>query len=158
MVQITDLQAQHAALQEQEEKLTLASQLLQAKVESFRTRKETIKATYSAAEAQTKINEAASGISTELGDVGLAIQRAEDKTAQMQARAGALDELMSSGALEDQTGGSKDDLTLELERLASASEVDSKLAELKAQVGTASTPEIEANPSAPSSDGGPSSS
>src|SRR3954451_12345443 len=91
--QLTDLQAQHAQLQGEEEKLTLASQRLQAKVESFRTRQETIKATYTAAEAQTRINEAFSGISEEMGDVGMAVQRAEDKTAQMQARAGAIDEL-----------------------------------------------------------------
>ena len=69
-------------------------------MDAFRTRKETIKATYTAAEAQTRINEAFSGISEEMGDVGMAIQRAEDKTAQMQARAGAIDELMASGALE----------------------------------------------------------
>ena len=41
------------------------------------------------------------GISEEMGDVGLAIERAEDKTAQMQARSGAIDELIASGALED---------------------------------------------------------
>ena len=73
-------------------------------MDAFRTKKETIKATYSAAEAQTRINEAFSGISEEMGDVGLAIQRAEDKTAQMQARAGAIDELMASGALDDAVG------------------------------------------------------
>jgi len=95
--QINDLKAQHAQLQAEEEKLTLAQQRLQAKVESFRTRKETIKATYTAAEAQTRINEAFSGLGDELGDVGQAIQRAEDETAQMQARAGAIDELIASG-------------------------------------------------------------
>ena len=99
--QIGDLKVQHAQLQGEEEKLTLASQRLQAKVESFRTKKETIKATYTAAEAQTRINEAFSGISEEMGDVGMAVQRAEDKTAQMQARAGAIDELIASGALDD---------------------------------------------------------
>src|SRR3954454_19224309 len=88
-------------LQAEEEKLALASQRLQAKVEAFRTRKETIKATYTAAEAQTRINEASSGISEEMGDVGMAIQRAEDKTQQMQARAGAIDELIATGALDD---------------------------------------------------------
>ncbi|MBV9832490.1 MAG: PspA/IM30 family protein, partial [Marmoricola sp.] len=59
--QLGELQTQHAQLQAEEEKLTLASQRLQAKVEAFRTRKETIKATYTAAEAQTRINEAMSG-------------------------------------------------------------------------------------------------
>jgi phage shock protein A len=132
--QLTDLQAQHAQLQGEEEKLTRASQRLQAKVDAFRTRKETIKATYSAAEAQTRINEAFSGISEEMGDVGLAIQRAEDKTAQMQARAGAIDELLASGALDDPTGMAKDDITLELEQLASTSDVENELVRMKAAI------------------------
>ena len=130
--QINDLKAQHAQLQAEEEKLTLAQQRLQAKVESFRTRKETIKATYTAAEAQTRINEAFSGLGDELGDVGQAIQRAEDKTAQMQARAGAIDELIASGALEDVTGGGGDDIARELEAMSSQADVEAELAALKA--------------------------
>ncbi len=90
-------------MQAQEEKLTLAAQRLQAKVDSFRTRKETIRANYTAAEAQTRITEAVTGIGEEMGDVGLAMQRAQDKTEQMQARAGALDELIASGALQEAT-------------------------------------------------------
>ncbi len=135
--QMTDLQAQHANLQAEEEKLVLASQRLQAKVDSFRTRKETIKATYTAAEAQTKINEAFSGVSEEMSDVGLAIQRAEDKTAQMQARAGAIDELISSGALDDASGLAKDDITAELERMSSQSDVELELAKMKQELGGA---------------------
>ena len=140
--QIADLQGQLAQLQQQEEKLTVAAQQLQTKVESFRTRKETIKATYSAAEATTKINEAFAGISGELGDVGMAVQRAEDKTAEMQARAGAIDELMATGALEDPMG--KDSITAELEQMASQAEVESTLAAMKNELGSAeSKPEIE---------------
>ncbi|GAB3698171.1 hypothetical protein GCM10028815_02510 [Mariniluteicoccus flavus] len=134
--QLGDLQTQHAQLQGEEEKLVKASQRLQAKVDSFRTRKETIKATYSAAEAQTRINEAFSGIGEEMGDVGLAIQRAEDKTAQMQARAGAMDELLASGVLEDSTGGGQDDIARELEALSSGSDVENELARMKAQIGS----------------------
>lgn len=134
--QIADLQGQLAQLQDQEDKLVAASQQLQAKVEAFRTRKETIKATYSAAEAQTKINEAFAGISDELGDVGLAVQRAEDKTAQMQARAGAIDELVASGALEDVSSSGKDNLTLELERMANQSQVDSELEAMRLELGS----------------------
>ncbi len=130
--QITDLKAQHAQLQGEEEKLTLAQKRLQAKVESFRTRKETIKATYTAAEAQTKINEAMSGIGEEMGDVGMAIQRAEDKTAQMQARAGAIDELIASGALDDVSAiGSGDDIARELDSMSSQADVEAELAALK---------------------------
>ncbi len=136
--QITDLQTQHAQLQAEEEKLTLASQRLQAKVEAFRTRKETVKATYTAAEAQTRINEAFSGISEEMGDVGMAIQRAEDKTQQMQARAGAIDELIASGALDDASSlGQGDDIARELEAMSSQSDVESELQALKAASGQA---------------------
>lgn len=144
--QVADLTEQLAQLQDQEEKLIQASQQLQARVDAFRTRKETIKATYTAAEAQTKVSEAVTGISDELGDVGLAVQRAEDKTAQMQARAGAIDELVASGALDDVSGTSKDSLTLELERMASSSQVDDDLAALRAEIGSGSEkPAIESD-------------
>lgn len=134
--QLADLQTQHSYLQAEEDKLTTASQRLQAKVEAFRTKKETLKATYTAAEAQTRINEAFTGISEEMGDVGMAVERAENKTAQMQARAGAVDELIASGALNDPISGGKDDITAELERMAAGSNVEGELAKMKAQLGT----------------------
>ncbi len=131
--QIGDMQTQFAQLQGEEEKLTLAQRRLQAKVEAFRTKKETIKATYTAAEAQTRINEALSGVGEEMGDVGMAVQRAEDKTAQMQARAGAIDELIASGALDDVTSSSpSDDISRELDAMSSGSDVEAELARLKA--------------------------
>ncbi|CAB4864133.1 unannotated protein [freshwater metagenome] len=139
--QLADLQAQLATLQAQEEKLTASAQQLQTKVEAFRTKKETLKATYSAAEAQTKINEAYAGISSELGDVGLAVSRAEDKTAQMQARASAIDELVSSGALEDVSGLGKDSITAELEAMASEQDVNAQLAKMKLELGSGGSPE-----------------
>jgi phage shock protein A len=142
--QIADLRTQLDQLQGEEEKLTLAQQRLQAKVEAFRTRKETIKATYTAAEAQTRINEAMSGIGDELGDVGAAIQRAEDKTAQMQARAGAIDELIASGALEDVSAiGGGDDIARELDALSSKADVEAELAALKAGSAPAEPQAIE---------------
>jgi phage shock protein A len=133
--QLDGLEQQRAALQAEEDKLTIALQRLQAKVEAFRTRKETIKATYTAAEAQTKIGEAVSGISEEMGDVGLAIQRAEDKTASMQARAGAVDELLASGALDDVTALPGGDIQAQLDALSAGSSVDAELAKMKAELG-----------------------
>ncbi|MDN5563246.1 MAG: PspA/IM30 family protein [Luteococcus sp.] len=150
--QLGDLQAQHAQLQGEEEKLVRASTRLQAKVDAFRTRKETIKATYSAAEAQTRINEAFSGISEEMGDVGLAVQRAEDKTQEMQARAGAIDELLASGTLDDPSGTYKDDITRELDQLASTSQVEDELAALRAKVSGEIAPATK--PAAPAIEGG----
>jgi phage shock protein A len=113
-------------------------------VDAFRTRKETIKATYTAAEAQTRINEAFSGISEEMGDVGMAIQRAEDKTAQMQARAGAIDELMASGALDDAVGGSRrDDIQSELDMMSASSDVESELSRLKGEITSGAPKQLE---------------
>ena len=149
--QLNDLQGQYANLQEQEEKLTLASQRLQSKVDAFRTRKETIKATYTAAEAQTRINEAFSGISEEMGDIGLAIQRAEDKTAQMQARAGAIDELLASGALEDHVGGQQDAIQAELDKLGADHSIEAELAQMKGEIAAGSTPQLEASANGDSS-------
>src|SRR6266571_4879812 len=116
--QLADLQTQYTSLQSEEEKLTGASQRLQAKVDAFRTRKETIKATYTAAEAQTRINEAFTGIS-------------EEMTEQMKARAGAIDELMASGALDDMVSGPRDDIQAELDRMGASHSVDAELAKLK---------------------------
>lgn len=133
--QFNDLQAQYASLQGEEEKLTAASQRLQAKVDAFRVKKETIKATYTAAEATTRINEVFTGISEEMSDVGLAIQRAEDKTEQMKARAGAIDELMASGALSDALGGTPhDDIQAELDRMGGGQGVDAELERMKAEL------------------------
>ena len=142
--QIDDLKVQYESLQAEEEKLTGAAQRLQAKVDAFRTRKETIKATYTAAEAQTRISEAFTGISEEMGDVGLAIQRAEDKTEQMKARAGAIDELMASGALDDVvSGGSRDDIQAELDRIGASNSVDRELEQMKAALASSSPRQIE---------------
>ncbi|MGW3041994.1 PspA/IM30 family protein [Kitasatospora sp. NPDC001159] len=139
-----DLQAQETSLRAEEEKLTLASQRLQAKVDEFRMRKETIKATYTAAEAQTHISEAVTGISEEMGDVGMAIQRAQDKTEQLQARAGALDELMASGALEDATSPvARDDLQAELDAIMAGGDVEAELAAMKAELPGSAKPSVE---------------
>lgn len=139
--QITDLEGQQATLMDQEEKLTLAAQRLQGKVEAFRTRKETIKAGYTAAEAQTRIGEAVSGIGEEMGDVGMAMQRAQDKTEQMQARAGALDELIASGALEDATlPAGRDDIQAELDSIGAGSDVEAELARMKTQLPGSEAP------------------
>jgi phage shock protein A len=63
---------------------------LSTKVEEFRSIIEFIKARYSAAEAQVRIKEAV-GISAEMTDVGIALDRAEDKRAKMKAKFQALD-------------------------------------------------------------------
>ncbi len=137
--QLQDLDTQVQGLQQQQEKLVASEKQLSARIEQFRSQKEVIKAQYSAAEAQVRIGEAATGIGREMEDTGLAIQRAKDKTEQMQARAGAIEELVESGSLDDLTSD-KTQLDRELEQLSSKSEVDADLARLKAEVGSGSGP------------------
>jgi phage shock protein A len=132
--QLQGLDGQVAQLEAQQEKLVASEKQLSAKIESFRSEKEVIKAQYSAAEASVRIGEAATGIGEQMADTGLAIQRARDKTAEMQARSSAMDELIESGTLEDFTSD-KTQLDRELEALTSQSQVDADLAKLKAEVG-----------------------
>lgn len=134
--QLDQLKAQHEQLVQQEDKLVATSQTLEARVATFRTQKETLKASYTAAQAQTKIGEAVSGISESMSDTGLAMQRAQDKIEQMQARAGAVDELIASGALNDITGSS-DPLQAELDKTTRESQVELELAQLKGQLSPA---------------------
>lgn len=135
--QLEALDTQIAELEKEQTKLTQAESRLAAKVESFRTRKETIKAQYSAAEAQVKISEAVTGLSEEMGDIGLAVDRAEQKTETMRARAGALDELLESGTLDDftTTGRGSDSLDRELSKVSTEASVESELAALRSEMG-----------------------
>jgi phage shock protein A len=134
--QIDGLEPQHQQLTEQEQKLEQTLSALQDRVNKFRTQKETLKAQYTAAQAMTSVNESVAGISSTLGDSGAELQRAQDKISTMQARAGALDELLQSGVLED-VGGDTDDIQKELDDAGQAAEVDKELAALKAQIGSA---------------------
>lgn len=137
--QIDEMEPQHQQLTEEEQKMEQTLAALQDRVNKFRTQKETLKAQYTAAAAESSVNESVAGISTTLGDSGAALQRAQDKIATMQSRAGALDELLQSGVLED-VGGDTDDIQKELDEAGSAADVDSELAALKAQVGPGSSP------------------
>jgi phage shock protein A len=137
--QLEGLKTQHDQLVAQQERLEATTQQLQARVEAFRTQKETLKASYTAAEAQTKIGEAVSGISESMSDTGLAMQRAQDKIDQMQARAGAVDELLASGTLTD-LSGSTDPIQSELDKGAASSQVERQLAQLKAELSPTPVP------------------
>ncbi|HEX8855370.1 MAG TPA: PspA/IM30 family protein [Thermoleophilaceae bacterium] len=129
--QVKDLEAQQQSLTDNEAKL-------RSKIEAFRTKKEVIKAQYSAAEAQVRISEAATGVGEQMADLGLAIQRAEDKTENMRARAQAVDELEKAGTFEDltQLGPGQDDIDRQLSQLGQESQVDDELAKMKAELGS----------------------
>ncbi len=127
--QINDIQIQQEKLKETERRLS-------AKVEEFKTRKEVIKAQYSSAEAQVRIKESVTGISEEMSDVGVSLNRAEEKTQKMQAKAQALDEMIDSGVLTDYTTSSENlggDIEAELDKVTMKSSVDEELEKLKAE-------------------------
>src|SRR3954466_5237010 len=133
--QLQSIMEQGQQLEAQQQKLIEGERALQTKVESFRTQKEVMKAQYSAAEAQVRIGEAATGIGDQMADTRAPIQRAREKTQEMQARADAIDELTASGALEDFTSD-QTPLDRELAQMASQSQVDQELDQLKKEVGT----------------------
>ena len=151
------LDQQVAELADQQERLVDSERKLRLKVEAFRTRKETIKAQYSAAEAQVRISEAATGVGKEMADVGLAMQRAIDKTENMRARAAAVSELEAAGTFEDLTalGSGGDDIDRQLARLSSSSAVDDELAKLRAELSPPSNrPGLERPPTGDDAGGG----
>ncbi|MBA3839181.1 MAG: PspA/IM30 family protein [Thermoleophilaceae bacterium] len=135
--ELQSLDTQVNELEAQQEQLTQAEQKLRGKIEAFRTKKEVIKAQYSAAEAQVRIGEAASGVGEEMADLGLALQRAEEKTENMRARASAVEELEAAGTFDDltQLGGGGDDIDRELAQLSGGAQVDDELARMKAELG-----------------------
>ena len=140
--ELNSLDQQVAELEQQQRQLTDGENKLQAKVEAFRTQKEVVKAQYSAADAQVQISEAATGVGEQMADVGLAVQRAMDKTENMRARADAVGELEQAGTFDDPTalGAGGDDLDHQLAQLTSSSEVDSELAKMKAELNPAAEP------------------
>ena len=137
--QLQGLDTQVKQLGDQQEKLVAAQQQLEGRVESFRSQKEVLKAQYSAAEAQVRIGEAATGIGSHMADTGMAIQRAREKTEQLQARAGAIEELTAAGTLEE-LGDSRDHIDRELAQMSAQSQVDDELAKLKAEIGPGEAP------------------
>jgi len=137
--QLETIMQQGQQLEAQQQKLVEGEKTLAAKIEAFRSQKEVIKAQYSAAEAQVRIGEAATGIGEQMADVGLAVQRAKDKTEQMQARASAIDELTAAGSLQDLTS-SGDDIDRQLAEISQGSQVDDELAKMKAELGKGEDP------------------
>src|SRR3954462_12608391 len=138
--ELQSLDQQVSELETQQQQLTDKEKQMRARIDAFRSKKEVIKAQYSAAEAQVRISEAASGVGEEMADVGLAMQRAVDKTENMKARAGAVEELEAAGTFEDltQLGEGKDDIDRQLEQFTSDSQVDDGLAKMKAELGAGS--------------------
>jgi phage shock protein A len=142
--QVQALAGQVEGLQQQEDKLLDGQSRLSAKIEAFHSQKEAMKAQYTAAQASVRINEFATGLSEEWGDVQLQMERAQNKIEGMQARATALDELVGDAALPELGPGATDEIGAELARIGAASDVEAQLQAMKnALPGPGGLPQIE---------------
>ncbi len=128
--QIIELRSQLEEVSSEEQKLRVAERRFASAVEAFRARRDLLSARYTAAEAQYEAQRSLAGLSGELTDLGAGIHRAEEKIERMQARATAIDQLLSSGALENLSG---DHIEEELRRHSDQQEISERLEELKKQ-------------------------
>ena len=128
------LDQQIAGLEQEEKVLTGGQQRLAAKMEALRSRQEATSARYAASEAQLLIGEALSGLFGELGDLSLSLERAEQKTEEMQSRAAAIDELVESGTLDDLSRPTSDAVQRELDKLGAAQLIEKKLEAMKREL------------------------
>ncbi len=128
--QLADLRRQLEEVSSEEQKLRLAERRFASAVEAFRARRDLLSARYTAAEAQYEAQRSLAGLSGELTDLGEGIHRAEEKIERMQARATAIDQLLSDGALENLSG---DQIEEELRRHTDQQAIAERLEELKKQ-------------------------
>jgi phage shock protein A len=98
--ELKQLEGQMHDIEQEEHRLRLTEQRLSGQIEAFYTRLDLIAARYSAAEAQVEINEALTGVSEELAELGLAMEQAERKSEYMQARAAAIERLVEDNIFE----------------------------------------------------------
>jgi phage shock protein A len=135
--QLSAYEQQLAQLREQEQRLVTMEHNLAAKVEAFRTQKEMVKAQYGAAQAQVKINESLTGLSKDMSEMSLAMQRAQERVLNMQSRANAMDALIESGTIGDEMllgPGSNDPLERELQQMSSQQNIEAQLEAMKQQL------------------------
>ena len=125
-----DLQAQRDDLLAEERKLELSADRIRQDVESFRVRKDTLSARHTAASARAEISSATSGINSTVSEVGQAMEAADRRTREMEARADAVDELVAEGVVG--TAGESADAALarQFDAVLDGTEVDRQLEQI----------------------------
>ncbi len=134
------LEDQIGQLDREHQTLSLVEHRLATQIETFFTRQEMLEARYSSTEAHVRIKEALSGVSEELEGLDIALERAEEKTENMQARVSAIDELVETGILEMPAGlaiGPRSSLS---PGKAEDGAVEDLLGELKGELGSGDSP------------------
>ena len=123
-----------ATIDPQVEKLEEYQRKLATRIEAFKTQKDTMKSTYTAAQAQVKVTQSLGGIGDRLSGTGDAMRRAEDKVHAMRDKADAMDTMLRDGRLGEIDGLDPRTTTQrELATMRQASAVEDELAKLKTE-------------------------
>ena len=93
------LEAQVEAMDVEERRLATSEQRLAARIEAIRMRDDLLAARFRTAEAQLRISELMAGLTAEVSALGGAMEAAETRTGEMEARAAAIDHLVETGIL-----------------------------------------------------------
>ena len=139
--ELVGLNQQVSELEHQQAQMVERQREARARVKRFRSRKEVTKAQYAAAKAQVAISEAISGLTSQLRETGLSIERTMDKVEGMNARAGAMQELESAGTLAA-IGSGEDDIDRQLRELGSGASIDAEISRMRLELnrGLSSSP------------------
>jgi phage shock protein A len=131
--ELIGLNLQVSELERQQAQMVARERDTRAKLERFRSRKEVTKAQYAAAKAQLAISEGVAGLSSQLRDAGLSIQRTMDKVEEMNLRAEVMEELESSGVLTP-IGSGEDDIDRQLRAMSSGGSIDAEISRLRGEL------------------------
>ncbi len=137
VAQLQTYEKQLAQLRSQEERLIDMERRVSATIEAFRTQKESVKVHYNAAQTRIKAQGALAGISEEMGETNLAMQRAQDRILTMQAYADAMDTLLEQGMTGEyslQEVHDYDGLDSQLQQVSTQQNVETQLQAMKAQL------------------------
>lgn len=133
--QLLGLRGQMDALSHQRDNLETAGQRLQTRIAAMRTQKQTLKAQYSAAQAAVQAGETVAGISKDMDEIELMLERARDKMLSTQARAEAVNELLDTGVLNRLGAGGVEGIEAQVRAGALEESVDQRLAAMKRELG-----------------------
>jgi phage shock protein A len=130
---LASVEAAHAGLLPQVQKLIETEKKLEDRIEKFRLQKEVMKISYTAAAAEVQATQAMTGVGSGVANVGETLRRAEDKVSGMRAKADVMQSLTEAGVLVD-TLDNRSKEAREIDALLVGSAIASDLAKLKSEL------------------------
>jgi len=130
--QLQDIETRIKEVEENLQILAKSKEEMKRKIQTFKVKKEELKAVYSASQAQLKVKEMLTSLGSETDNVGLTIERAEARIEDMRARGEAIDELVDQGLVNEVLEDGRDEIERKLKKLSMDSAVEEELEKLKA--------------------------